>query len=314
MLLLSAAAVAARAACNQHAIVQLQEYGYVPPPLPGGQCFADAAAALPGGEALSAQLAAQLAALQALMSQLRTAAADGADSLALQQQLAALQAQADSFSSYVAVQAASVDAQLHAGLLQLQASLGAATSAVSSFVDGQMQQLDVSGKLDSLLALLRTQEQQLVVELPRQMAELQQLAASSMAFVQETAMQAADGAHLPELMASLDASLAVLHDVLELRIGQLDGVLHALHDSCVAAAGQLATALAAAQASGSAEAVAQLGLLQASLSSAMASVQDQVWAGYQQLALAGASRAGCCLGRMLGGMLWATCSAGACCA
>jgi hypothetical protein len=172
------------------------------------------------------------------------------------------------------------------GLLQLQDSLYNATDSVSSFVDTQVKQLDVSGKLSYVLDILRTQEQQLKVELPRQLAELQQLAATSMAVVQETAFQASSSAHLPELLSSLDNVMAMLHGVLETRIEQLDSVLSQLQGSIGAAAGQLAAAVAAAEQSGSHEAAAQLQGLQGLLSDAMTDVQAQVWAGYQQLALA----------------------------
>lgn len=262
--------------------LQLHEYGYIPPPLPGGQCFGDAAVALPGGD----QLAAQMAALQAVLSQLQAAAADGVNKLQLQEQLAHLQAQADALSGYVSAQANVLDLQVQVGLLQLQDSLLNATDAVSSFVDTQVQQLDVSGKLAYVLDILRSQEQQLKVELPQQLAELQQLAATSMAVVQETALHASSSAHLPELLSSLDQVMAMLHGVLETRIQQLDVVLTSLQGSIGAAAGQLAAAVAAAEQSGSREAAAQLQGLQALLSEAMSDVQAQVWAGYQQLALA----------------------------
>uniref|UniRef100_A0A383VR34 CBM20 domain-containing protein n=1 Tax=Tetradesmus obliquus TaxID=3088 RepID=A0A383VR34_TETOB len=266
---------------------QLREYGYIPPPLPGGQCYPDAAVMpLPGTEGLSAQLAAQLAALQGILHQLQSSAADGIDQLALQEQLAALQQQADTFSAYVAQQTSTVDASLRAGLLQLQDSLASATDAVSSFADTQLQQLDIPGKLAFVLDVLKQQEQALVVELPKQFAELQQLAATSVGLLQETASQAANGLHLPELLASLDRSMGALHDVLEVRIQQLDVVLSQLHDSCSAAATQLAAAAFAAQQAGATDAAAQLNSLQQLLSGAIASVQEQVWAGYQQLALA----------------------------
>lgn len=280
--------------------LQLHEYGYIPPPLPGGECYSDAAVAplpLPGGDEMSAQLAAQLAALQAILGQLKSAAADGIDSLQLQQQLAQLQAQVDTFSTYVASQASALDVQLQSGLLQLQDSLANASTAVSSFVDTQMQQIDLPGKLAYVVDVLRKQEQQLVVELPKQFAELQKLAATAAGMVQETALQvglytvvrwyfstsdggnyivwvtsrapsvpliclrtpfkvplsgglnlhcctkatdrckckqqslaccslslmlfaalqAASVSHLPELMASLDKSMGMLHDVLEVR-------------------------------------------------------------------------------------------------
>lgn len=198
--------------------LQLYEYGYIPPPLPGGQCYPDAAVALPGAEDLSAQLSAQLAALQAILSQLKSSASEGIDQLALQEQLSALQQQVDTFSTYVSAQASSIDTTLQAGLLQLQDSLSSATVAVSSFVDTQLQQLDIPGKLAYVLDVLRKQEQALVEELPRQFAELQRLAATATGIVQETALQAATAAHLPELLASLDKSMGVLHDVLELRV------------------------------------------------------------------------------------------------
>lgn len=198
---------------------QLREYGYIPPPLPGGQCYPDAAVMpLPGTAGLSAQLAAQLAALQGILHQLQSSAADGIDQLALQEQLAALQQQADTFSAYVAQQTSTVDASLRAGLLQLQDSLASATDAVSSFADTQLQQLDIPGKLAFVLDVLKQQEQALVVELPKQFAELQQLAATSVGLLQETASQAANGLHLPELLASLDRSMGALHDVLEVRV------------------------------------------------------------------------------------------------
>lgn len=71
-----------------------------------------------------------------------------------------------------------------------------------------------------------------------------------------------------------------------LQIQQLDVVLTQLHDSCAAAASQLAAAAVAAEQAGAAEAAAQLAGLQELLSTAISSVQAQVWAGYQQLALA----------------------------
>lgn len=70
------------------------------------------------------------------------------------------------------------------------------------------------------------------------------------------------------------------------RIQQLDVVLTQLHDNCAAAASQLATAARAAHEAGLVEASAELAQLQALLADAMARVQDQVWSGYQQLALA----------------------------
>lgn len=70
------------------------------------------------------------------------------------------------------------------------------------------------------------------------------------------------------------------------RIQQLDVVLTQLHDSCASAAMQLATAATAAHEAGLTEASAQLAHLQALLSESMMRVQDHVWAGYQQLALA----------------------------
>lgn len=261
---------------------QLYQYGYIPPPLPGGECFADSTVA----ENINHQLGSQVAALQAILSQLQSAAADGANKLQLQQQLAILQAQVDHFSGYVSAQADVLNAEVSLGLFQLQDSLLNATDAVSSFVDTQIQQLDVNGKLSYVLDILRTQEQQLKVELPRQLAELQQLAATSMAVVQETAIQASSSAHLPELLSSLDNVMAMLHGVLETRINQLDVVLTQLQGSIGAAAGQLAAAVAAAEQSGSQEAAAQLHGLQALLADAMSDVQAQVWAGYQQLALA----------------------------
>lgn len=266
--------------------VQLYEYGYIPPPLPGGQCFADSAVAMPGGEELNAQLTAQMAALAGILAQLQSAAADGMNQLHLQEQLATLQAQVDTFSGYVTSQAAVLDSQLQVGLLQLQDSLSTATSAVSTFVDTQLQQLDLSGKLSYVLDILRTQEQQLKVELPKQLAELQQLAATSMAVVQETALQTSTSAHLPELLTSLDQVMGMLHDVLETRIQQLDVVLTQLQGSIGAAAAQLSAAVAAAEQSGSTEAAGQLQGLQVLLADAMSDVQAQVWAGYQQLALA----------------------------
>ncbi|KAF6252353.1 hypothetical protein COO60DRAFT_538484 [Scenedesmus sp. NREL 46B-D3] len=266
---------------------QLREYGYIPPPLPGGECYPDAAVvALPGSDGLSQQLTAQLAALQGILHQLQSSAADGIDQLALQEQLAALQQQADTFSAYMAQQAGSVDASLRVGLVQLQDSLASATDAVSSFAGTQLQQLDIPGKLAFVLDVLKKQEQALVVELPRQFAELQRLAATSVGLLQDTASQAAHGLHLPELLASLDKSMGALHDVLEVRIQQLDVLLTQLHDSCAAAASQLAAAASAAQQAGAADAAAQLSSLQQLLSGAIASVQEQVWAGYQQLALA----------------------------
>jgi hypothetical protein len=228
-----------------------------------------------GSEALNQQLAA----MQAVIWQ-------GLSKLHLQEQLALLQTQVDNFSGYVAAQAEVADAALQLGLFQLQDSLLNATDAVSAFVDTQLQQLDVSGKLSGVLDILRAQEQQLKVELPRQLAELQQLAATSMAVVHETALQASSTAHLPELLSSLDSVMGMLHGVLESRIAQLDSVLTHLQGSIGAAAGQLSAAVAAAEASGSKEAAAQLQGLQGSLSAAMADVQAQVWAGYQQLELA----------------------------
>jgi hypothetical protein len=267
--------------------LQLKEYGYIPPPLPGGQCYADAAVAgLPGSDNLSLQLTAQLAALQAILTQLKSAAADGIDQLQLQEQLAALQQQADAFSAYAATQTVALDASLHAGFQQLQTSLNEATTAVSAFVDTQLQQLDIPSKLTSVLQLLRQQEQQLVKELPRQFAELQHLAATATSMVQETALQAATTAHMPELLASLDSSMAVLHSVLENKIDQLDVMLTQLHDACAAAASQLGSVASAAAQAGSADAAAQLSHLQQLLSGAIASVQEQTWLGYQQLALA----------------------------
>lgn len=267
--------------------MQLYEYGYIPPPLPGGQCFADSAVALPAGaEELNNQLAAQMAALQGILAQLQSAATDGFNQLQLQEQLAILQSQVDAFSGYVSTQAAVLDTQLQVGLLQLQDSLSAATSAVSSFVDTQLQQLDLSGKLAYVLDILRVQEQQLKVELPKQLAELQQLAATSMAVVQETALQASSAAHLPELLTSLDQVMDMLHGVLENRISQLDVVLTQLQSSIGAAAAQLSAAVAAAEQSGSSEAATHLQGLQALLAEAMSDVQAQVWAGYEQLALA----------------------------
>lgn len=266
--------------------LQLYEYGYIPPPLPGGQCFADSAVAMPGADDLNNQLGAQVAALQAVLSQLQSAAVDGINKLQLQEQLAVLQAQVDAFSGYVSAQGAVLDAQVSLSLFELQDSLYNATSAVSTFVDTQLQQLDVGGKLSYVLDILRNQEHQLKVELPRQLAELQQLAATSMAVVQETALHASGSAHLPELLSSLDQVMAMLHGVLETRISQLDVVLTSLQGSIGAAAGQLAAAVAAAEQSGSQEAVGQLQGLQVLLSDAMSDVQAQVWAGYQQLALA----------------------------
>jgi hypothetical protein len=166
-------------------------------------------------------LAAQLAALQGILHQLQSSAADGIDQLALQEQLAALQQQADTFSAYVAQQTSSVDASLRVGLLELQDSLASATDAVSNFADVQLQQLDIPGKLVFVLDVLKKQEQALVVELPKQFAELQQLAATSVGLLQETANQAASGLHLPELLASLDSSMGALHDVLEVRVSTL---------------------------------------------------------------------------------------------
>lgn len=252
--------------------LQLATYGYIPGALPGGECFADGAV---GSEAL----ANQLAAMQAVIWQ-------GMSKLHLQDQLAMLQTQVEYFSDYVSAQAEVADAALQLGLFQLQDSLLNATDAVSAFVDTQLQQLDVSGKLSGVLDILRAQEQQLKVELPRQLAELQQLAATSIAVVQETALQASSTAHLPELLSSLDSVMAMLHSVLESRIAQLDGLLMHLQGSIGAAAGQLSAAVAAAEASGSKEAAAQLQGLQGALSDAMADVQAQVWAGYQQLELA----------------------------
>jgi hypothetical protein len=254
--------------------VQLNQYGYIPPPLPGGQCFADAVA-IPGGEALNQQFAA----LQAIF-------AEGMDKLHLQQQIAILQAQVEHFSGYVSAQAEVLDLQMQVSLLELQTGLDSATLAVSSFVDSQLQSIDMSGKLSHVLDILRTQEQQLKVELPQQLAELQQLAATSMAVVHETALQASGSAHLPELLSSLDQVMSMLHGVLETRINQLDVVLTQLQGSIGAAAGQLSAAVAAAEQSGSKEAAAQMQSLQGALSDAMADVQSQVWAGYQQLALA----------------------------
>ncbi|KAF8062687.1 Papln [Scenedesmus sp. PABB004] len=265
---------------------QLQQYGYIPPPLPGGQCYGDAAVALPGGDALAAQLGAQLTALQALLSQLRSAAADGVDSLALAEQLSALQAQADAFSAYVGASAADVDAGLRAGFASLQDSLARATDAVRAYAELQLGALDIPGKLSSVLDTMRRQEAVLAAELPRQLDELRALAAQSAAVVSEAALAASSAAHLPELLAGLDRSMAVLHDVLEARIGALDVMLTSLHDSCASAAAQLAAASAAAAAAGSAEVAAALGDLQALLGGAMAQVQEQVWAGYQSLALA----------------------------
>lgn len=252
--------------------LQLATYGYIPGPLPGGECFADGAV---GSEAL----ANQLAAMQAFIWQ-------GMSKLHLQDQLTILQTQVEYFSDYVSAQAEVADAALQLGLFQLQDSLLNATDAVSAFVDTQLQQLDVSGKLSGVLDILRAQEQQLKVELPRQLAELQQLATTSMAVVQETALQASSTAHLPELLSSLDSVMAMLHGVLESRIAQLDSVLTHLQGSIGAAAGQLSAAVAAAEVSGSKEAAAQLQGLQAALSDAMAGVQAHVWAGYQQLELA----------------------------
>jgi hypothetical protein len=231
-------------------------------------------------------LGAQVAAMQGILYQLQSAAHDGINKLQLQEQLAVLQAQVDAFSGYVSAQADVLDKTVELGLLQLQDSLYNATDSVSSFVDAQVKQLDVSGKLSYVLDILRAQEQQLKVELPRQLAELQQLAATSMAVVQETAIQASGSAHLPELLSSLDNVMAMLHGVLETRIEQLDSVLSQLQGSIGAAAGQLAAAVAAAEQSGSQEAAAQLQGLQGLLSDAMTDVQAQVWAGYQQLALA----------------------------
>lgn len=201
-------------------------------------------------------------------------------------QLAALKVHVDDFSDYVGTQAAVLDAAWQLGLLELQDSLLNTTDAVSAFVDTHLQQLDLSGKLGHVLEILRAQEQQLKVELPQQLAELQQLAATSMAVVQETALHASSTAHLPELLSSLDHVMATLHGVLETRIQQLDVVLTQLQSSIGAAAGQLSAAVAAAQQSGSTEAAAQLQGLQALLGDAMTDVQAQVWAGYQQLALA----------------------------
>lgn len=164
--------------------MQLHDYGYIPPPLPDA-----AVAPLPATDDLSAQLAAQLAALQAILSQLKSAASEGIDSLQLQQQLAQLQLQVDGFSTYVAAQATAVDSQLQSGLLQLQDSLASATNTVSTFVGTQLQQLDIPGKLAFVVDVLKKQEQQLVVELPKQFAELQKLAATATAMVQETALQ-----------------------------------------------------------------------------------------------------------------------------
>lgn len=124
-----------------------------------------------------------------MLSQLKSAAAEGVDSLQLQQQLAQLQAQVDSFSTVVASQVSALNSQLQSGLVQLQDSLSDATTAVSTFMDTQMQHLDIPGKLAYVVDVLKKQEQQLVVELPKQFAELQKLAAAAAGMVQETALQ-----------------------------------------------------------------------------------------------------------------------------
>jgi len=266
--------------------LQLKDYGYIPLP-----CQAVSATLMQPwlpflAATVSLQLTAQLAALQAILSQLKAAAAGGIDQLQLQEQLAALQQQTNAFSAYAASQAAALDVSLHSGLQQLQLTLNEATTAVSAFVDTQLQQLDLPSKLTSVLELLRKQERQLVEELPRQFAELQRLAATATSVVQETALQAATTAHLPELLGSLDKSMAVLHDVLENKIDQLDVVLTQLHDACAAAVAQLSGAASAAAQAGSSDAALQLSKLQQLLSGAIASVQEQTWLGYQQLALA----------------------------
>jgi hypothetical protein len=139
-------------------MLQLQQHGYVPPPLPGGECYADSAVMLPGADVLAGQFAAQLTAVQALLSQLQSTAASGADQLELQPQLEALGTQAAALNAAAVAHAASADASLRAGASALQDSLDTATGAVSSFIDAHAAQLDLpAAKLEMVVDTLRSQ-------------------------------------------------------------------------------------------------------------------------------------------------------------
>ena len=256
----------------------MHEYGYIPPPLPGGQCFADAAVPLP-----SVDISAPLAGLQHFVQPLRDAFGFSSEQ---REQLLEAQVLIQSARDQLAATVAEAQHLAAAGAHSLAEQSSDAAVQAGTVLHQLQDQVDLQGKLASQVQLYQGLERQLVQVLAQQQEALQGLMGASVSMTSEAVDQLAAQAHVPELLGSIRAASGTLHEALAMSVQQLAGLLEELQGSVQGLAHEAGSAAAGGGAATAAAATAQLTTLSGAVSDALLQLQQQMWGAYQQLALA----------------------------